>query len=164
MNWWLIITLVVAGALAYGYWSHQRERRRLAGIFGQLAVEYGGEVKPGNWLVHPQLRFEVKDRHYLVTAMATDGADSGESGPFTLVNLELSFDTGRKIRVKRGRSVTRRLTDSIAPGRNPTTGHKEFDEAFQIKGSDPVFASSLLAAGVRQKLQASRLPRLDLHA
>ena len=54
-----------------------------------------------------------------------------------------------------------RRKDGIAPGGDPTTEHRVFDEAFQIKGSDPVFASSLLAAGVRQKLLASRLPRLE---
>ena len=162
MHWWLVITLIIAGALAYGYRTHQRERRQLAGLFSLLCAKYGGELKAGNWLVYPQLRFERKNGHYLVAAMATDGSDSGDSGPFTFVDLELSFDTGRKILLKRSPSNAGSLVDGITPGREPTTGHRVFDEAFQIEGSHQGFASGVLQADVRQKLLAWHRPRLDV--
>ena len=165
MDWWIIITLIIitliiAATLAYGYWDHNHQRRLLGKSFALLATKYGGEVKPGNVLVFPQLRFERDGRRYLVTAMATDGSDAGESGPFTFVEVDLPFDTGRKIRVKR--SVGKRLMDALGPGGHPTTGHKEFDEAFRIEGSDQIFASSLLELRVREKLLGSRAPRLGV--
>jgi len=47
MLWWMIIIAVIAAALAYGFWDHLRQSRRLAGLFAPLAVEFGGElVKP----------------------------------------------------------------------------------------------------------------------
>ena len=160
MDWWLIIAFIITAALAYGYWTHDHERRHLAELFALLAPQSRGEVKPGNWLVFPQLRFELENGHYLVTAMASDGTDRG--GPFTFVNLELPFDTRRKIRVKRSAGYTKRLIAGIAPGRYPTTAHKEFDEAFQIEGSDQAFVSCLLEADIRQKLLGSGMPRLDV--
>ena len=160
MDWWLVVTLMIAAALAYGYWTHKHERRHLARLFDLLAAEYGGEVKPGNWLVYPQLRFEVKNRHYLVAAMATSG-DEG-SGPFTFVDLDFPFDTGQKVRVSRRTGFAKRPIGAIAPGRPPTTGHREFDEAFRIEGSNQVFVSGLLEVPVRQKLMGSRMPHLEV--
>ncbi len=169
MSWWLLITSIIAAALAYGYWDHVHERRHLARIFARLAQERRGEVKPGSWLVFSQLRFEMENRHYLVAAMATDGSDSGESGPFTVVDVQLPFDTRRMermIRVKRrAREATRFIgnsADSIAPGTRPTTPLKQFDEAFHVEGGDQSFAYYLLQAGVREKLLGSCLPRLDV--
>ena len=43
-----------------------------------------------------------------------------------------------------------------------TTGHKEFDEAFRIEGSDQVFATSLLQLPVREKLLSSRARRIEV--
>ncbi len=160
MDWWIIITLITAAALAYGYWDHNHQRRHLRKSFALLAEKYGGEVKPGNLLVFPQLRFQMNDRRYLVAAMATSGSDSGESGPFTFVDVDLPFDTGQKIRVKRGHGGTR-LMDAIGSGGRPTTGHREFDEAFRIEGSNQVFASSLLELRVREKLLGSQARRLE---
>ena len=54
MNWWVVITLIIAAALAYGYWDHNHQRRHLRKSFTLLAEKYGGEVKPGNLLVFPQ--------------------------------------------------------------------------------------------------------------
>ncbi len=162
MDWWIIITLIIAGALAYGYWDHNHQRRHLGKLFALLAAKYRGEVKPGNLLVFPQLRFQMDGRRFLVAAMATDGSDSGESGPFTFVDLDLPFDTGQKIRVKRSTGGAKRRMDALGTGGHPTTGHKEFDEAFQIEGSDQVFASSLLELPVREKLLSSRARRLDV--
>ncbi len=160
MHWWLVISLIITAAVAYGYWGHKNESRHLAKSFALLAAECRGEVKPGNWLVFPQLRFEMENRHYLVAAMATSGEEG--SGPFTFVDLDLPFDTGQKIRVKRRTGVAKRPIDAVAPDRPPTTGHKEFDEAFRIEGSNQVFASGLLELPVRQKLLGSRMPRLEV--
>ena len=162
MDWWIVITLIIAATLAYGYWDHNHQRRHLGKSFALLATKYGGDVKPGNLLVFPQLRFQMDGRRYLVTAMATDGSDAGESGPFTFVDVDLPFDTGRKIRVKRSAGGGKRLMDALGPGGHPTTGHKEFDEAFRIEGSDQIFASSLLELRVREKLLGSRAPRLGV--
>ena len=165
MHWWLVITLIITAAVAYGYWGHKNESRHLAKSFALLAAERRGEVKPGNWLVFPQLRFEMDNRQYLVAAMATSGAaTSGQAGggPFTFVDLELPFDTGQKIRVKRRTGVAKRPIDAVAPDGPPTTGHKDFDEAFRIEGSNQVFASGLLELPVRQKLLGSRMPRLEV--
>ena len=162
MDWWIIITLIIAGALAYGYWDHNHQRRHLGKSFALLATKYRGEVKPGSLLVFPQLRFQMNGRRYLVAAMATDGSDSGESGPFTFVDVDLPFDSGQKIRVKRSAGGTKRLLDALGPGGHPTTGHKEFDEAFRIEGSDQVFATSLLQLPVREKLLSSRARRIEV--
>ena len=160
MHWWLVITLIIMAAVAYGYWGHKNESRHLAKSFALLAAERRGEVKPGNWLVFPQLRFEMKNRQYLVNAMATSGVEG--SGPFTFVDLELPFDTGQKIRVKRRTGVAKRPIEAVAHDGPPTTGHKDFDEAFRIEGSNQVFASGLLELPVRQKLLGSRMPGLEV--
>ena len=119
-------------------------------------------MKRASLLALPQLRFELDSRRFLVTAMATSGRDGG---PFTLVDLDLPFDTGRKVRVRRRdanpATGANRLIDAIAPGRRPATGHMEFDQAFRIECSDQAFASHVLDSRVRQKLLNSRLPRLD---
>ena len=162
MDWWLVITLIIAAAMAYGYWTHNHERLHLARLFGLLAPEHRGDVKPGSWLVFPQLRFWIGNRHYLITAMATDGTETGKSGPFTFVELEVPFDTFLKIRFKRNSHDTKRRRDGVATGRQATAANKEIDKAFQIEAIDPAFASSLLEAGVRQKLLGSRLPGLDV--
>ena len=162
MDWWIVITLVIAAALAYGYWDHNHQRRHLGKSFALLATKYGGEVKPGNVLVFPQLRFQVESRRFLVAAMATDGSDSGESGPFTFVDVDLPFDTDQKIRVKRSTGGGKRLVDAIGSGARPTTGHREFDEAFRIEGTDQIFASGLLELPVREKLLGSRARRIEV--
>ncbi len=162
MDWWIVITLIIAATLAYGYWDHNHQRRLLGQSFALLATKYGGEVKPGNVLVFPQLHFQMDGRRYLVAALATNGSDSGESGPFTFVDVDLPFDTGRKIRVKRSTGGGKRLMDTLGPGGRPTTGHKEFDEAFRIEGNDQILASSLLELPVREMLLSSRARRLDV--
>ncbi len=162
MDWWILIALTIAAALAYGYWEHTRQRRHLGKSFALLAAKYRGQVRPGNLLLLPQLRFERDDRRYLVAALATNGSDSGESGPFTFVDLELPFDTGREIHVRRGTGGGKRLMDTLGPGGHPTTGDKEFDEAFQIETSDQVFTSALLELRVREKLLRSRARRIEV--
>lgn len=169
MNWWLVIAAVIAAALVYGYWDHTKESRRLAGFLAVLAATYRGDLKKASHLVLPQLRFELDGRHFLVTAMATSGSvvarSSGYSGPFTLVDLDLAFDCGQKIRVERsarpGR-VAERLIDAVRPGSHPTTGQQDFDEAFRISESDQAFASRLLDRRVRQRLMNAPQPRLDV--
>jgi hypothetical protein len=162
MDWWLIIGGVIAAALAFGYWDHTRQSRRLGGIFAVLAAKHGGEVKRGNLLVLPQLRFERDGRRFLVSAMASAGATAKDSAPFTFVDVELPCDTEAKLRVERNPDIAERLIDAVTPGRPPTTGHEAFDEAFRIKGNDQAFASRLLDARVRYELLGSALPRLAL--
>ena len=161
MDWSILIALTIVAALAYGYWDHTRQRRHLGKSFAVLAARYRGQATPGNLLLLPQLRFERNGCRYLVAALATDGSDSGESGPFTFVDLELPFDTGREIHVKRGTGGGKRLMEAIGAGR-PTTGHREFDEAFQIETSDQVFTSALLELRVREKLLSSRARRIEV--
>ncbi len=162
MYWWLVLTTIIAAALAYGYWDHTNQSRHISRLFAILAAKYRGEVKRASLLALPQLRFELDSRRFLVTAMATSGRDSG---PFTLVDLDLPFDTGQKVRVRRRdanpATGANRLIDAIAPGRRPATGNMEFDQAFRIEWSDQAFASRILDSRVRQKLLNSRLPRLD---
>ena len=152
MFWWLAITSFIAAALAYGYWDHTSQSRYLTKLFSDLAELYRGEVKRANFLALPQLRFEMDGGSFFVTAMATSGqavaGTSGYSGPFTLVDLELSFDTGQKLRVERSKTNlangVNRIIDAVTPGRRPVTGHMEFDEAFRIEWSDQSIALCLI--------------------
>ncbi len=159
MDWWLAITIFVAAAVAYGYREHTRHRRRLAALFASLAEEYQGEVRPGTLLVLPQLRFERDGGRYLVTAMANSGAHEGARGPFTFVDLELPSDSGQQVRVER-RAVGR-AADPSAPGIVPTEGLHAFEDAFRIRAGDAAATVRFLDAPVREKLMASRLPRLE---
>ena len=170
MYWWFLVTAFIAAALAYGYWDHTNQSRHLTRLFARLAAKYRGEVKKANLLALPQLRFEMDNRRFLVTAMATSGhvaaGSSGYTGPFTFVDLELPFDSGQKIRVERSDADlsggVNRFINAVTPGNRPATGHMEFDEAFRLEWSDPAFASHLLDPRLRQKLLASRLPHLDV--
>jgi len=154
MYWWLAITVLAATAVAYAYREHTRHWRRLAALFASLADEYGGEVRPGSLLVLPQLRFEQDGGRYLVTAMANSGAHDGARGPFTFVDVELPSDSRQAIRVER-RAVGR-PTDPSGPGTVPIEGLHAFGDAFRIRAG-----GRFLEAPLREKLMASRLPRLE---
>ncbi len=166
MSWWLVIAALIAAALAYGYWDHTQQSRRLAKLFADLAAKHGGEVTRASLVALPQLRFETDGRRVLVTAMATSGTHGRGSGPFMVVKLELPFDTEQKIRIERSdadlTSGANRLIDAVTPGSRPTTGDEAFDEAFRLEWSDPVFASRLLDPHVRRTLLSARLPRIDI--
>ncbi len=166
MSWWLVIAAFIAAALAYGYWDHTRQSRRLAKLFADLAAKHRGEVTRATLVALPQLRFEIDGRRVLVTAMATSGALGRDSGPFMVVNLDLPFDTGQKIRIERSdadlTSGANRLIDAVTPGSRPTTGDKTFDEAFRLEWSDPAFASRLLDSHARRTLLNMRLARIDV--
>ena len=166
MDWWLIILALIAAALAYAYWEHTGQSRNLTKIFTLLAEKHQGEVKRASPLVLPQLRFETNGRRFLVTAMATSGqvvaGTSGYSGPFTFVDLQLPFDTGRKAQIVRASSAGNQLLDLVLPGAQVSTGDADFDAAFRISGRDKTLASHLLDETVRQKLLNSHLPRLDI--
>jgi hypothetical protein len=162
MIWWLVIAAVVAAALTYGYWDHTKQSRHLAKLFAVLAAKHRGRVKAASLLALPQLRFEIDGRKVLVAAMATSGAEAPDRGPFTLVDLELPFDSGQTLRVKPGKAGAKALVEAIAPGRYPVTGHEAFDQAFRITGGDQAFVSRLLGPRVRWKLMDSRLPNLKL--
>ncbi len=167
MTWWLIIGAVIAAALAYGYWDHGKQSRHLAELFAALAAKYRGQVKRASFLALPQLRFEHDGRRVLVGALATSGqvaaGSSGYSGPFTFVDLELPFDSGQKLRAERATGLDHhagRLVDSVVPGLHPKTGDEDFDDAFRIAGKDSDFANRLFRPELRERLLASRLPRL----
>lgn len=169
MTWGLIIAAVIVAALAYGYWDHTKQSRHLAKLFAALAANYRGQVKRASLLALPQLRFERDGRRVLVGALATSGhvsaGSSGYSGPFTFVDLELPFDSGQKLRAERATGIDHhagRLVDAVVPGLYPKTGHEAFDDAFRIAGDDPAFAIRLFGPEVRERLLASRLPRLEV--
>ena len=159
MFWWLVITVVVAAAVAFAYREHTRHARRLTALFAALAEQYGGEVRPSSVLVLPQLRFERDGGRYLVSAMPNSGAHEGSSGPFTFVDVELPSDTGHKIRVERRRAAG--SGDSSAPGAAPITGLQAFEDVFRIRADDPMATVRFLEAPVREKLLASRLSGLE---
>ncbi len=166
MSWWLLIAAFISAALAYGYWDHSQRSRRLAKLFADLAAKHGGEVTRASLVALPQLRFETAGRRVLVTAMATSGTSGRGSGPFMVVNLELPFDTGQKVRIERSdadlTSGANRLIDAVTPGSRPTTGDETFDAAFRLEWSDPAFASRLLDAQVRGTLLSAPLARIDV--
>ncbi len=159
MDWWLAIMVLAAAAVAYAYREHTRHWRRLAALFASLADKYGGEVRPGSLLVLPQLRFEQDSGRYLVTAMANSGAHDGARGPFTFVDVELASNSGQEIRVER-RAVGR-PADPGAPGTVAIEGLQAFEDAFLIRAGDAAATVRFLEAPVREKLMASRLPRLE---
>ena len=159
MDWWLTITVLVAAAVAYAYCEHTRHWRRLEALFASLADKHGGEVRPGSLLVLPQLRFERDGGRYLVTAMANSGAHDGASGPLTLVDVEMPSDSGQEIRVER-RAVGR-PADPSAPGTAPIAELHAFGDAFRVRAGGAQATARLLEAPVREKLMASRLPRLE---
>jgi len=169
MIWGLIIAAVIVAALGYGYWDHSKQSRHLAGLFAALGDEYRGQVKRASFLALPQLRFERDGRRVLVGALATSGqvaaGSSGYSGPFTFVDLELPFDSGQRIRAEPATGLDRhagRLVEAVAPGHSPKTGHTAFDAAFRIAGGDSAFVSQLFGPKLRERLLASRLPRLQV--
>jgi len=159
MDWWLAIIVLAVAAVAYAYREHTRHRRRLAALFASLSEKYGGEVRPGTRLVLPQLRFEQDGGRYLVTAMANSGAHEGARGSFTFVDVELPADSGQQVRVER-RAVGR-ATGPSAPGSVPAEGLHAFEDAFRIRAGDAASTVRFLEAPVREKLLASRLPRLE---
>jgi hypothetical protein len=169
MLWWMIIIAVIAAALAYGFWDHLRQSRRLAGLFAPLAVELGGSLVKPSLLAFPQLRFEVDCGRAHLGAMANSGAIGPVRGPFTFVELTLAGDTGQDLVAERGKSVQRlagHLVGRVVPrGRARArikTGHAEFDEAFWLDGSDHQFASGLFDRELRQKLLGTRLSGLEI--
>ena len=154
MTWGLIIGAVIVAALVYGYRVHMRDSRHLAGLFAVLAAEHGGELKPASFVALPQLRFERDGRRVLVTAMASSGAQTGDDGPFTVVELDLPFDGGGKVRA-------RRHTGSWLSGQ-AETGHDSFDAAFRVEWSDPALGATVLDPNVRWAMLQSTLPGLDV--
>ena len=98
MDWWFVIGILAAAALAYAYREHTSQRRQLETWLASIAEGVRGEITPGSWLVLPQLRFERDGAHYLVAAMANSGAHAGASGPFTFVEVALPTDPGATFR------------------------------------------------------------------
>jgi hypothetical protein len=169
MLWWMIIIAVIAAALAYGFWDHLRQSRRLAGLFAPLAVEFGGELVKPSLLAFPQLRFEVDCGRAHLGAMANSGAIGPVRGPFTFVELTLAGDTGQDLVAECSKSVQRlagHLVGRVVPRSRARTriktGHAEFDEAFWLDGADHQFVSGLFDRGLRQQLLDTRLPGLEI--
>lgn len=144
MVWWFAITLIIAAALAYGYWDHTSQSRHLAGLYSGLATKYQGKVKKANLLALPQLRFEKDGHRFLVSAMVTSGqvvaGSSGYSGPFTFVDLYLPFDTAQMVHVERSDAnllgSVSSLIEATTPWKRQKTGIEKFDRAFNIKWKD----------------------------
>ena len=75
----IIITLIIAGALAYGYWDHNHQRRHLGKSFALLATKYGGEVKPGSlWRLG---RFSLDDVRRQINPAKHQRRDSKHTNP-----------------------------------------------------------------------------------
>lgn len=169
MFWWLAITGFIAVALAYAYWGHRASSRHLSGLLAPLATRHGGDLRPADLLHMPQLRFEKEGRRFLVMAMPNSGASqvgASDHGPFTFVDLDLPHDIGHKIRIQLGdpnlTSNGVRIIDPFTTISRPATGDPAFDEAFRIAGGDQAFAARLLDQGLRERLLAAKLPRLEL--
>ena len=169
MFWALAITGFIAAALAYAYWVHRSDSRRLTAVLAPFAQRHDGELRPASLLYLPQLRFELDGRHFLVMAMPNSGfgpAGGSAHRPFTFADLDLPYDIGYQLRIQRGdpklTSNGVRILDPFTKVSQPETGDAAFDEAFRITGSGQVFAARLLDSELREKLKSSSLPRLEL--
>lgn len=172
MIWWIVIPAVIVAALAYAYWEHGKQGRRLAGLFAPLAASHGGKVKAATLLALPQLGFERDGRKYVVGAMASGGPNvsgtasrPGFNGPFTFANLELPYDTGQEMRILRTDRLDRgidAIVSAVAGGYQPTSGDENFDGAFRIQSSDQTFVHRALEAQLREKLLGSSQQRLEV--
>ena len=172
MIWWSVIPAVIVAALAYAYWEHGKQGRRLTRLFAPLAASHGGEVKAATLLALPQLGFERDGRKYLVGAMASGGPNvsgtasrPGFNGPFTFADIELPFDTGHELRILRTDKLDRgvdTVVNSVAGSYRPTSGDEAFDRAFRIQANDQAFVDRVLAARLRDKLLCSRQQRLEV--
>ena len=167
--WALAIAGFIAAALAYAYWVHRSDSRRLTALLTPFARRHDGELRPASLLYLPQLRFEQKGRRFLVMAMPNSGfgpAGGSAHGPFTFTDLELPYDIGYQVRIQRGdpklTSNGVRILDPFTKVSRPETGDAAFDEAFRITGTGQVFAARLLDPDLRARLLASGLPRLEL--
>jgi len=172
MLWWTVILSVIVAALAYAYWEHGKQSRRLADLFTAVATAHGGEVKAATVLALPQLRFERDRRRYFVGAMASGGplvsgtaSRPGFNGPFTFAHLELPFDTGQELRIQRMDNLDRsanRLLRSIAAGHRQTSGDDVFDHTFGIQSNEQAFVRRVLDPPLRRKLLDSSQQRLEV--
>jgi len=167
--WALAITGFIAAALAYAYWVHRSDSRRLTALLAPFALRHDGELRPASLLYLPQLRFEQGGRCFLVMAMPSSGfgpAGGSDHGPFTFADLDLPYDIGHEVRIQRGNpkltSNGVRILDPFTKVSQPETGDPAFDEAFRITGSAKAFAIRLLDPELRDRLKASSLPRLEL--
>jgi len=166
MHWLLIIVAVIGAALYYAYHGHTRRGRDLGRLFDLAAAKRRGSVTPATSLALPQLHFEIDGRHFRVGALPTSGAEATGSGPFCFVDVALGVDTGQQLRLARRdveatADAARRLGQPAPDGRSATGDHA-FDTAFRMKWNNDDFAARLLDAGLRRKLLAARLPRLDI--
>jgi hypothetical protein len=172
MFWWTVILSGIVAALAYAYWEHGKQSRRLADLFTAIATAHGGEVKAATVLALPQLRFGRDGRRYFVGAMASGGplvsgtaSRPGFRGPFTFADLELPFDTGQELRVQRMDNLDRsanRLLRSIAAGHRQSSGDDVFDHAFGIQSNEQAFVRRVLDPALRRKLLDSSQQRLEV--
>ena len=172
MIWWIVIPAVIAAALAYAYWEHRKQSRRLVDLFIPLATTYGGDVKAATVLALPQLRFERDGRRYFLGAMASGGtlvsgsaSRPGFNGPFTFANLEIQPDTGQELNIQRTDRLdhgVNRLVSSVSSGHISTSGDSAFDNAFRIRSDDQAFVHRVLDPSLRQKLLGSSQQRLEV--
>lgn len=166
MEWWMIVSAVIAVVVVNSYKNHTRDRRKLAELLTKLAERHGGEAKQVSFFTLPELRFEGEHGHYLVTAMPNAGAQAYSQGPFALVDLELGFDTGQSLSANRSdQSVEQHaamLVDTAIGRAQLTTAETDFVNTFRTLAGDFVFARRLLDEHTREVLLASKLPQLDI--
>ena len=129
MFWALTITGFIAAALAYAYWVHRSDSRRLTTLLTPFALRHDGELRPASLLYLPQLRFEQEGRRFLVMAMPSSGfgpAGGSSHGPFTFADLVLPHDIGYELRIQRGNpkltSNNVRILDPFTKVSRPETG------------------------------------------
>ncbi len=172
MIWWVVIPAIFAAALAYAYWEHRKQSRRLVDLFTPLATAYCGDIKAATVLALPQLRFARDGRRYFLGAMASGGtlvsgsaSRPGFNGPFTFVNLEIQPDTGQELNIQRTDRLDRgvnRLVSSVSSRHLSTSGDSAFDNAFRIRSDDQAFIHRVLNPLLRQKLLGSTQQRLEI--
>ncbi|MDH3739174.1 MAG: hypothetical protein OER92_08260 [Alphaproteobacteria bacterium] len=172
MIWWIVIPAVIAAALAFAYWEHRKQSRRLVNLFAPLATAHGGTIKPATVLALPQLRFEREGIQYFIGAMANGGprvsgsaTRPGFNGPFTFANLDTGLDTGQTLNIQRTDRLDRgasRLINSVSGGYTPISGDDAFDGAFRITSDDQAFVHRILNPNLRQKLLDSHQSRLEI--
>ncbi len=166
MEWWMMISAAVGAAVYFGYRGHTSESRRQRLLLATLAAHHGGNIQNEGWFALPQLRFRDTHGAWLVTAMDNAGATAPGQGPFSIVELELSFETGQNLAVKRGdgsvEGYVKGLVDEAIGRETLTPDETNFTKAFRIVADDMAFARRVLDQPVRDMLLKSELRQLDL--
>ncbi len=184
-KWWLFATLIIAVlvyiayenfgenfgfwpslgffslVIAVGLYLYRQDSRDLAAIMKPLAAQYGGTFRAATMMNFPQLLFEAKGRRFSVQAMPNAGAHA-PSGPFTIVQLILRFDSARQGEISGTPALLRVATAALARERRVLRADAAFDKAFRVTGRDRRALADLLNDDLRSRLMFSRLAGLRL--